>query len=121
MNSNNHPMVAIRTQSLNLDCVVGVTSSDSSAIHPLVTKEYIQLLLQVCNERFVENKKKMDKLSGDLEKVLFPAPAEPSNWEDAEARKLRKREEGLARADEVRRSKEEARRLKAEQQAAEGE
>lgn len=104
-------MMAIRTQSLTLDCIIGVTTS-STSIHPLVTRDYIKLLLEVCNQRFVENKRKMGKISSALGTVLFPPPQEPSTWEDPEVRRRRKREEGLARAEEVRRKKEEARRLK---------
>lgn len=58
----------------------------------------------------------MDKIHAALKGVLFPKPVE-SNWEDAETRARRKREEGLARAEGVRREKEEKRRLKAEAEA----
>lgn len=89
-----------------------------------MSPEYLSLLVKIANERFEENKKRIARFQEALrlafgegatagvegqKKKKKSGDGESGNaeWEDAEARKQRKREEGLARREEVRRRKEE--------------
>lgn len=101
MNSTQSPMVAIRSNGLALDAIIGVLDADTGNIQKLVSDEYIAMLVRVGNMRFQENDRRIEKLTRNLEAALFaPNDGEKDVPEDKEARRLRKREEGLRRQQE---------------------
>ncbi|KAJ4388495.1 hypothetical protein N0V85_007500, partial [Neurospora sp. IMI 360204] len=116
-----NPIVAIRSMGLSFESLIGVQRG-SSQRQALVSPEYLSLLVKIANERFEENKKRIARFREAL-RLAFGDEAgagveekkkagDSGEWEDAEARKQRKREEGLARREEVRRRKEEERERK---------
>lgn len=118
-------MVAIRTSALAQDCVIGylqqgetgslpaeVTganvkdacqSSSDELLLPLVSEDYLKTLAAISTQRFSANNDRMQRLAEEIAKVFgnnrARATALPEHplWEDWQARKERKRREGLAR------------------------
>ncbi|KAJ4298504.1 hypothetical protein N0V88_003534 [Collariella sp. IMI 366227] len=56
---------------------------------------------RVTNERFVENQKRIARFSTAIDAAFAP-PKAKAGWEDAQARRERKRQEGLKRREELR-------------------
>ncbi|KAK8070876.1 hypothetical protein PG997_011079 [Apiospora hydei] len=97
------PMVAIRCMGLTFESLVGVKGGDDR-IQCTVTPAYLRTLVDIGNERFAENTRRIQRFrSAVLEAVAAPAASGPkikgdgSVWEDAEARRERKKAEGLKR------------------------
>ncbi|PTB64646.1 hypothetical protein BBK36DRAFT_1123214 [Trichoderma citrinoviride] len=99
------PMVAIRSMGLSLESLVGYQDLDGQR-RRIVPAGYFKMLLQISNERFVENTKRIGRFrSAFKEVVLEPREAsvpkklnpEGKEWEDAAARRERLRAEGLRR------------------------
>ncbi|KAL7948417.1 methyltransferase TYW3 domain-containing protein [Trichoderma barbatum] len=99
------PMVAIRSMGLSLESLVGYQDSDGRR-RRIVSPGYFKMLLQISNERFVENTKRIERFrSAFKEAVLEPKTSsipkklnpEGKEWEDAAARRERLRAEGLKR------------------------
>ncbi len=112
---NAFPMVAIRSSGLALGSIIGSmpdrakdTSSGSSdgknylnneEVHSLVSDNYLDLLLNIANDRFKSNTERMRRFESDL----FEREATTtSSWEDSKTRQERKRAEGLKQQKEVR-------------------
>ena len=120
------PMVAIRSAGLAFESVIGLVRSrkhtccdpvedDGNAnqesgmeggqregeeiIEALVTEEYVEMLVEIANHRFVANRKRMKR----FEETLFKDEGK-KEWEDGERRRERKRREGLEKREEVKRS-----------------
>ncbi|KAM0556860.1 hypothetical protein ACHAPJ_005532 [Fusarium lateritium] len=97
------PMVAIRTMGLAFESLVGQQIDGHR--QRIVSPEYLQTLVQIANERFVENKKRIERFQNAFrDAVSAPAPRrnpEGQEWEDAAARRERKRAEGLQRKAEL--------------------
>ncbi|EPE05613.1 trna wybutosine-synthesizing protein [Ophiostoma piceae UAMH 11346] len=117
------PIVAVRSMGLALAAVVGVSSAastgdaseDSDAAHCIVTPSYLSRLVRVADERFAVNRTRTERFrvnlveaiekelgSGGLPSSLaslaqLPVKGDGKDWEDAEARRIRKRKEGLRR------------------------
>ncbi|CAM1501781.1 Fc.00g037650.m01.CDS01 [Cosmosporella sp. VM-42] len=117
------PMVAIRSMGLAFESLIG--HQVDGRRQRLVPPEYLQTLIQVTNERFVENTKRIERFQTAFrDAVSAPAPKinpEGEEWEDVVARKERKKAEGLRRRAEMQAkqnhdSKEEAKELEAEWQ-----
>ncbi|GME78414.1 unnamed protein product [Ambrosiozyma monospora] len=112
-------IVAIRI-SIRLDIPIayletkdnGDGNNDEERIVSLVTENYLGLITKLGYDRFQENKKKLNHLYDEIEKHLIFAKDEPKK-ESKEERRERKRMEGLARREGVRKLKEEQKRLKA--------
>lgn len=116
---NCFPMVAIRSAGLALESVVGVClDHDQDKVHSeneeneendcekqgiarsMVSDQYCRMLLKLANERFKINSERMKR----FEDGLFRQPTETApDWEDSEARKARKRAEGLEKREVLRR------------------
>ena len=94
-------MVAIRTAGLALGSVVGVcndgTTEGEEEIRGLVDDEYLKILVGLANERFVANRDRVAR----FERELFVKSGPSKFWEDGDARRERKRREGLARRDSL--------------------
>ena len=111
---NAFPMVAIRSSGLALESIIGsvpdrvkATSSGSSDgkhsnkedVHSLVSDNYLDLLLNIANDRFKSNTERMKRFESGL---FEREAATTSSWEDSKTRQERKRAEGLKQQEEVR-------------------
>lgn len=101
------PMVAIRSMGLSFESLIGQQVGESR--ESLVPLGYLHKLMSIANERFVENTKRIERfLTAFRELSRPPQPrknAEGAEWEDAAARRERKRAEGLRRKAELQSSK----------------
>ncbi|CAF3483681.1 unnamed protein product [Fusarium graminearum] len=97
------PMVAIRTMGLAFESLIGQQVDGQR--QRIVSPEYLQTLVDIANERFDENKKRIERFQNAFrEAVSAPAPRrnpEGQEWEDAAARRERKRAEGLRKRAEL--------------------
>ncbi|KAF5638679.1 DUF207 domain protein [Fusarium sp. NRRL 52700] len=97
------PMVAIRTMGLAFESLIGQQIDGHR--QRIVSPEYLQTLVQIANERFNENKKRIDRFQNAFrEAVAAPVPRlnpEGRKWEDAAVRRERKRAEGLRKKAEL--------------------
>lgn len=107
------PMVAVRSTGLMFDCIIGYAGYEENAetYVPLVTEDYLQLLVQVANERFKINTERIHRFRALFrEKVASRASEQLNNgmnsnhhrWEDSASRRQRKKAEGLRHAAELR-------------------
>jgi len=103
------PMVGIRTMGLSLESIIGFSSgADEGVPTCFVPEEYLRVLIETANTRFIENTKRIARFR-QLLLELFSHPGKDavkvkpdgSVWEDATARKERLRAEGLRRAEEL--------------------
>lgn len=94
------PMVAIRSMGLLLESLVGEQVGARRSCS--VTPDYLERLLDISNQRFQENTKRIARFrAAVLEATNAKTKKDGTEWEDAEARRARKREEGLRRREEV--------------------
>lgn len=97
--STERTLVAIRsTQSLDVP-VYQVLGNEFSTrtLQQLVPTAYIIFLLQLANEKWDENLKRLDRLLAAIKQSIYPSAkaSNCNNWEDPVARRERKRREGL--------------------------
>ncbi|MCJ1355808.1 MAG: hypothetical protein MMC33_005800 [Icmadophila ericetorum] len=94
---NAFPMVAIRSSGLALGSLIGFANDiDGEGIQSLVDENYLNVLLDLANERFEANTQRINRLKSQMN------PSSKENeiaWEDPFARKARKKAEGLQRRD----------------------
>ncbi|KAL6882841.1 methyltransferase TYW3 domain-containing protein [Trichoderma longibrachiatum] len=99
------PMVAIRSMGLSLESLVGYQDLDGQR-RRIVPAGYFKMLLQISNERFVENTKRIERFRSAFKAAVLNPQAssvpkklnpEGMEWEDAAARRERLRAEGLRR------------------------
>lgn len=102
--------VAIRI-SIRLDIPIGYLN-DSDEIVSLVDKTYLSLITKLAYDRFLVNEEKMKKLYNHINEDIINYQVAQKVVETKEERKQRKMQEGLAKRDEVRKLKEEKRKLK---------
>lgn len=102
------PMVAVRSTGLTLDSIVGRLDADGEGIC-LVPESYLEGLLDVVNNRFIENSRRINRfrdlmLGSDKDPFDIEArkKSRGDNWEDASERRERKKAEGLKRSMELR-------------------
>ncbi|KAG6002219.1 hypothetical protein E4U21_003310 [Claviceps maximensis] len=98
--SSTTPMVAIRSMGLSFESLIGFEANGSR--YPLVTGPYLQSLMVIARERFVENAKRIARFRGGFSAMVLAAFRERLNpdgskWEDGPTRRERMREEGLRR------------------------
>jgi len=98
-------MVAVRTTGLAFDNIVGMLNDAGSEgqedLCALVDEEYLQLLVEMTNDKFNVNTERTQK----FRKLLLEAvdtKAKDDGWEDADVRRQRKRAEGLQRQEKLR-------------------
>lgn len=94
---------------LGLESLIGTETNGIK--HCTVPGEYLKALINIANERFVENTRRIERFRRLLKQAVEGEAAggttgKGPEWEDAEVRKERKRAEGLRRAEEVRKLKE---------------
>ena len=92
---NAFPMVAVRTSGLAFESLIGCCEDHDDigdSLKPLVSEDYLRMLLRIGNERFVTNRERTAR----FEDELSAGRGRGSQWEDTEVRKERKRNAGLA-------------------------
>ncbi|KAK2039257.1 hypothetical protein LZ31DRAFT_506500 [Colletotrichum somersetense] len=101
------PMVGVRTMGLALESLVGYVDEDDSdeARRCTVSAGYLRDLMQIANERFAENAARIARFRAALREALAGPPPKLGEggaaWEDAAARRERKKAEGLRRKEEM--------------------
>jgi tRNA wybutosine-synthesizing protein 3 len=116
-------MVAVRTAGLGFDTVVGcvaeredgnhIIRDDDETFHRVVGEEYLRMCVEVVNELFAWNEERRERFRAELRRAMEREGLDSGvgaeevgvrdqgrsrlDWEDKEARRRRKREEGLAR------------------------
>ncbi|KAJ3572118.1 hypothetical protein NPX13_g5158 [Xylaria arbuscula] len=94
------PMVAIRSMGLSLESLIGM--QEDGVTKCTVSDDYLLSLLRIANERFGENKRRIERFRANvLEASNPPTKRDGTEWEDAQARRERKRNEGLLRRAEL--------------------
>ncbi|KAI1176359.1 methyltransferase TYW3-domain-containing protein [Nemania sp. FL0916] len=109
------PMVAIRSMGLSLESLIGM--QEDGIIKPTVSDAYLRNLLQVSNERFAENRKRIERFRAAVLEAMRAAHG--PEWEDPKTRRERKRAEGLRRQAEQ--AEKERRRIQQEEEDEEDE
>ncbi|KAM0328837.1 hypothetical protein ACHAQA_005253 [Verticillium albo-atrum] len=98
------PMVAVRTMGLSFESLIGFEAAEGRR-EAIVSASYLRTLLSIGNERFIENDKRIARFRAALRDAIAGPPAKIGengvDWEDAAARKERKRAEGLRRKAEM--------------------
>ena len=100
-NGELNPMVAVRSTGYSFDAIVGYHDEQGKNV-ALVNEDYLGTLVGIANERFQINTERITRFEAALIEQYKPrttkdVKSESGEWEDAEARKRRKRKEGLAR------------------------
>lgn len=106
------PMVAVRSAGLAFESIIGVVRDvqhrtnhlengrfDNKAneiTEALVDEEYLDMLVQIANERFKANTERMRR----FEESLFRGKHKGDEWEVTKDRRERKRKEGLIKKEE---------------------
>jgi tRNA wybutosine-synthesizing protein 3 len=67
--TSNRQMVAIRS-TLKLDAPIAVICDQHSKPHPIVSIDYINILIDICREKFIINENRMDILYNGIQKLL---------------------------------------------------
>lgn len=97
--SGSLPIVAVRSMGLGFESIIG--SSDGASATSMVSENYIDMLVNRANERFTANKLRIDRFVQNLKLELFQKglshETSPVTWEASDARRQRKRQEGLQR------------------------
>lgn len=96
--AESNPIVAIRSAGYSFDSIIGFQDENGQNT-ALVDEQYLQTLVCIANQRFKINTERIERLRAALARATDPAlsGATKPDWEDADVRKRRKREEGLAR------------------------
>jgi tRNA wybutosine-synthesizing protein 3 len=87
------PKVAVRSTGLAFDSIIGY-QSDQAGFCAIVDEKHLRLLVSIANQRFKVNSERIERFRTGL-LGLYPQTSHPR--EDADQRRLRKREEGLRR------------------------
>lgn len=96
-----NPVVAIRTMGLAFSSIIGY-AAPSGEIKPMVPETYLRTLVQIANERFAVNTERTERFRRALLGLdVKPKEGADGKWEPADARKERKRAEGLRRKQEL--------------------
>jgi tRNA wybutosine-synthesizing protein 3 len=97
-----NPIVAVRSAGYSLDAIIGHQNEQGDNI-ALVDENYLRTLVNIANERFNINNERIARFRTELLQQYTRPQTNTSksgsnaSWEDAEVRRQRKREEGLAR------------------------
>ncbi|EAT85153.2 tRNA(Phe) 7-((3-amino-3-carboxypropyl)-4-demethylwyosine(37)-N(4))-methyltransferase [Parastagonospora nodorum] len=95
------PIVAVRSTGYSFDSIVGYHDESSRNIL-LVDEKHLATLIGIANDRFRINTERIARFQNALMHAFRPSDSgtggsSKPDWEDAEVRRRRKREEGLAR------------------------
>lgn len=107
------PMVGIRSMGLALESVIGFENEGREIC--MVPEWQLKHLVEVSNQRFVENTKRIERFRTLLVEMSVSGAGlgrevrkgeDGGEWEHAVVRRERKKAEGLRRAEELRKAKE---------------
>ena len=95
------PIVAVRSTGYSFDSIVGYHDERSRNIL-LVDEKHLATLISIANDRFRINTERIARFQSALMDAFKASDSSAGGrikpgWEDAEVRRRRKREEGLAR------------------------
>ncbi|KAI9172290.1 tRNA wybutosine-synthesizing protein 3 [Paramyrothecium foliicola] len=96
------PIVAVRSMGLGFESLIGF--EDEGGRKLMVLPEYLETLVEIANERFAENTKRIERFRSAFRDAMQVNPKKKpdgGDWEDAAARRERKRAEGLKRREEL--------------------
>lgn len=105
------PMVAVRSMGLALESIIGI---EGEVLQPTCTasEESLECLVDIANERFKENTKRIERFRTLLKKLSTEKPGQTKRkgqdgeeWEDPQVRRERKRAEGLVRSQQMKDNK----------------
>jgi tRNA wybutosine-synthesizing protein 3 len=103
-------MVAVRSMGLTLESIVGLQYA--RAPNCTVTEENLEGLVDVANERFKENTKRIERFRELLKKLSCEESAmakrkgpDGEEWEDPRVRRERRKAEGLKRSHQIKDSR----------------
>ncbi|EQB48321.1 tRNA wybutosine-synthesizing protein [Colletotrichum gloeosporioides Cg-14] len=89
---------------LGLESLVGYVDDSNDTRHCTVSADYLRTLVDIANERFVENAARIARFRAALQDAVAGPPARLGEggveWEDAAVRRERKRAEGLRQKEE---------------------
>ena len=90
---NSFPMVAVRSSGLSFESLVGYVDDVGPVekIKSLVTSDYLEIMVQIANERFLTNAERMRR----FEARLFDDQQIMKYKESSQSRRERKKAEGL--------------------------
>ena len=99
------PMVAIRSNGLALDSIVGFVDAEGQPTC-IVSEAHLSLLTGLANERFTTNTERIQRFRDSLlaayaQSQSTSAEQSSDKYEDAAMRRERKRAEGLARQEAI--------------------
>lgn len=101
-------MVGIRSMGLALESIIGFEENGNEIC--TVREWQLRTLLEISNERFLENTKRIERFRSLFMELQSGGAAreigkrkEGDVWEDAQVRRERKRAEGLKRSQEAKR------------------
>lgn len=96
------PIVAIRSMGLSFESLIGL--QEDGITKCTVSDDYLDSLVRIANERFEENRKRIERFrTALLDASQRPKKKDGTDWEDAQTRRERKRAEGLRRKAELER------------------
>ncbi|KAI2639283.1 methyltransferase TYW3-domain-containing protein [Xylaria nigripes] len=94
------PIVAIRSMGLSLESLIGIR--EDGVVRCTVSEDYLRSLLRIANERFEENMNRIERFRAAVLEASSPLKKKDGTvWEDAQARRERKRAEGLRKKAEL--------------------
>lgn len=104
------PMVAVRTSGLALESIIGYLEEGEGkeSVRCIVTEEYLRIIVGLINERFEANTERILRFRRHLldEDPRHNHPkGDGEGWEDTDARRRRKRAEGLQKSQELRKER----------------
>lgn len=96
-----NPVVAVRSTGYSFDSIIGYQDEAGRNVS-LIDENHLRTLVCIANERFKINVERIARFRTQLLESYRPTSETTSgsskpDWEDADARKQRKRAEGLAR------------------------
>jgi tRNA wybutosine-synthesizing protein 3 len=99
------PMVAVRSMGLAFESFVGYGHESTTPPICMVSEETLECLVDIANKRFKENTERIDRFRRLLKNLSIKDSGEMKRkgqdgekWEDPEARRERKRAEGLMKS-----------------------
>lgn len=108
------PMVAVRSQGMSLESIIGCAIPSATALNETeevctVPESNLRVLVALSNERFQENTRRIERFRTLLREGLrkqaeggVKKGKDGEVWEDADARRERKKAEGLKMREEAR-------------------
>ncbi|KAK0668615.1 methyltransferase TYW3-domain-containing protein [Cercophora samala] len=102
---DHNPIVAVRSMGLSFESLIGVEDGAGTR-KAVVGSGYLNRVVNNSEKLFKENEKRIGRFREALKAAFEEGSKKKEGWEDADARRERKRLEGLRRKEELQRQKE---------------